>query len=164
MSQTPRSAVSQPAQKEDDLESLLVGILGIALVIVATGAAYYFISNSAPRSIDDASTSNIHTAVWIGGIFGSFFFIYGVIGVLRGKMGVGWGPSYARASTVLTGAGAFEASVATSLGGVLFMVAALIDLVPEVGIFIHGLAILLSGFVAILLGWLCGVIIRGVGY
>lgn len=164
MSHKYQAPVSQPLRKGDDLESLLVGILGIALVMVATGVAYYLISTSLPRNIDDASTSNVNTGLWIGGIFGPFFLIFGAIGLLRGKMGVGWGPWYAKVSTTLKGSSAFVSSACTILGGVLLLTTAVIDLVPEVGIIIHAFAVLLSGFVAIILGWLCGVIVREIGY
>ena len=163
MSQTSRNTVSQPARKEDDLEALLIGILGMALVMVATGVVYYLISISAPRSLDDPSTSNVHFGLWMGGIFGPFFFIFGVVGVLRGKIGVGWG-TYSGIRTILSGAGAFVAGATTALGGVLFISTAVVDLMPEAGTIIHALAALLSGIVSILLGWLCGVIIRGLGY
>jgi hypothetical protein len=164
MTQMYRNSTPDPARKADELEALLVGILGVALVMVAIGVAYYLISKAAPPGIGGASTSNVHTGLWIGGIFGPFFFIYGAVGVLRGRIGVGSGPWYAKASTVLNGAGAFVASVSTALGGVLFMVTAAISLIPELTSFIHELAILLSGFVSILLGWLCGVIVRELGY
>jgi hypothetical protein len=150
-------------RKEDSLEALLVGVIGMILVIVAAGFAYYFISISSPRSLDDPSMSNVHYGLWIGGIFGTFFLIYGMVGVLRGRIGVGWG-SMSQVRTILSGAGGFVASTTTAIGGFLFLTTAVIDLIPEVGTMIHALAALLSGFVSILLGWLCGVIVREFGY
>jgi hypothetical protein len=150
-------------RKEDSFEGLLVGVIGMILVIVATGVAYYFISISTPRSLDDPSTSNVHFGLWIGGIFGTFFLIYGMVGVLRGRIGVGWG-SMTQVRTILTGAGGFVASTTTAIGGFLFLTTAAIDLIPEVGAIIHANAALLSGFVSIILGFLCGVVVREIGY
>jgi hypothetical protein len=155
--------VSKPARKVDELESLLIGVLGIALVMFATGIAYYLISSSAPWSTDDRTPSGFHIGLWTGGILGLMFFIWGAVGILQGKIVVGWG-TYNQVRTTITGAGAYIGSVCTAIGGVLFLSTAVISLMPEVGTIIHALAALLSAFVAIILGWICALIVRSLGY
>jgi hypothetical protein len=163
MAQTSRNIISKPPQKASELEVILAGILGLALVIVGTVVVYYLISNSAPWDTDDVTKGGVHMGLWVGGILGTMFFIWGAVGVLTGKIVVGWG-TVNQVRTTVTGAGAFVASIGTILGGVLFLSNAVISLIPEVGTFIHPLAALLSGFVSIILGWILGVIIRALGY
>ncbi len=163
MNQTSRNTITKPPQKASELETILAGILGLGLVIVGTVVVYYLISTSAPWDTNDVTKGGVHIGLWVGGILGMMFFIWGAIGVLTGNIVVGWG-TVNQVRTTVTGAGAFVASIATVLGGVLFLTIAAISLVPEVGIFIHPLAALLSGFVSIILGWIFGVVVRALGY
>lgn len=163
MAQTSQNRVSKPPQKVNELESILAGILGLGIVIVGTVVVYYLISSSAPWDTNDVTKGGVHIGLWVGGILGTMFFIWGAVGVLTGKIVVGWG-TVNQVRTTVTGAGAFVASIATLLGGVMFLSNAAISLVPDVGTYIHPLAALLSGFVIIILGWIFGAIVRALGY
>lgn len=79
--------MSQKSKQDDDFEETLVGLLGLILVIVTTGIVYYLIANSAPREMDGV---DIPTVSCIG-IFGLFLFLYGFVGVIQGKIVIGWG-------------------------------------------------------------------------
>ncbi len=163
MTQTSRNPISKPVRKVDELEALLAGILGLGIVLAGTSVVYFLILSSAPWDTNDTSPSGVHLGLWVGGILGTMFFIWGAVGVLQGKIIVGWG-TYNQVRTTIAGAGAFVASISTALGGVLILSTAAISLLPEVGSVIHPLAALLSGFVCIVLGWICGLIVRALGY
>jgi hypothetical protein len=163
MSQTSRNTSPQPDRKVDELESLLAGILGMGLVILATGVAYYLIMTSAPWDTNDTTKGGVHIGLWVGGILGTMFLLWGAVGILKGEIVVGWG-TYNQVRTTIKGAGAFIASFSTALGGVLFLCVAAVSLIPEVGTIIHPLGAMLSAFVTIFGGWICGLIVRSLGY
>jgi len=163
MVQTPQKSTPQPVRKVDPLEGLLAGIMGMGLVILATGIVYYLIMTSAPWDTNDTTKGGVHIGLWVGGILGTMFFLWGAFGILKGEIVVGWG-TYSQVRTTIKGAGAFIASFSTALGGVLFLSVAAISLMPEVGTIIHPLGAMLSAFVTIFGGWICGLIVRSLGY
>jgi hypothetical protein len=150
-------------QQDDDLEGLLVGLLGIILVMVATATVYFLIARSAPRELDEPTGHGDKIMGWVWLVFGTFFFLYGAVGVIRGKIGIGWG-TYSQVRTILIGAGAFVSSVSTFIGGFLLLSTAAIYFYPSLIATLHPLATLLCGFVSIILGWACGPILRAIGY
>ena len=151
--------MSQKSKQDDDFEETLVGLLGLILVIVATGIVYYLIANSAPREMNGVDIPTISCI----GIFGLFLFLYGFVGVIQGKIVIGWG-TINQVRTTLGGAGAFVASSSTTIGGLLILAPIAVYFVPELIQVIHPLAALLCGLAAPTLGWISGPIIRSLGY
>ena len=155
--------MSQTSKHGDDLEGLLAGLVGLMFVLALTAVAYFLIAGSAPRGLDDLNwRKDIYSIACIGPL-GLFFFLYGLVGVVRGEIVVGWG-TVRQVRTNLIGAGAFVASCSTALGGLLFLATIAIYFVPQVGLVIHPLGALLCGLLAPTLGWISGPIIRSLGY
>jgi hypothetical protein len=151
--------MSLASKNEDDFEETLVAILGLVLVLIITGIAYFLIATSAPREMNDV---DIRTVSCIG-ILGLFIFLYGLIGVIQGKIVVGWGTVH-QVRTTLSGVSALVASGSTAIGGLLFLAPVAIYFFPELLQIIHPLAALLCGLFAPTLGWISGPIIRSLGY
>jgi hypothetical protein len=147
--------MSQETKNKDDLEEVLVTILGLLLVLTITGIAYFLIATSAPREMND---TNIRTLGCVG-IWGLFFFLYGMVGVIQGKIVVGWG-TVNQVRTTLSGAGALVASGSTAIGGLLLLTPVALYFVPELLRIIHPLATLLCGLIAPVFGWIGGAIIH----
>ncbi|MBM3125610.1 MAG: hypothetical protein FJZ87_11175 [Chloroflexi bacterium] len=79
--------MSNNANPEDTPEALVVSLVGIILVLAIAGVAYYLIATSAPREFNDFNLPLVNCI----GIYGLFFFLYGLVGVIQGKIVVGWG-------------------------------------------------------------------------
>ena len=151
--------MSQVSKQEDNLEGTLVGLLGLAIVIFVTGLAYYFIAGSAPSNMNDVDLPTVSCV----GIFGLGMFLYGSVGIIQGKIVIGWG-TVNQVRTTLAGAGALVASSSTVIGGLLILAPVAIYFVPELISVVHPLAALLCGLVAPVVGWISGPIIRALGY
>jgi hypothetical protein len=151
--------MSQESKHEDDLEGLLVGLLGLILVIGVTAAAYYLIAGSAPREMKGINLPGISCI----GVFGLFLFLYGLVGVIQGKIVIGWGTTV-QVRTTLGGAGAFVAGTSTAIGGLLILAPIAVYFLPELIAVVHPLAALLCGLLAPVLGWISGPLIRALGY
>ncbi|MBI5954046.1 MAG: hypothetical protein HY865_20510 [Chloroflexi bacterium] len=147
--------MAQETKNKGDFEEVLVAILGLILILVITGIAYFLIATSAPREMND---TNIRVLSCVG-IWGLFFFLYGLVGVIQGKIVVGWG-TVNQVRTTLSGAGALVAGGSTAIGGLLLLTPVAIYFVPELLSIIHPLATLLCGLLAPLLGWIGGTIIH----
>jgi hypothetical protein len=155
--------MSQRAKHDDDLEGLLAGLLGLIVVIGLTAVVYFLIAGSAPRDVDDLNWRKDPYSLGISGGFGLFLFLYGLVGVIRGRIVVGWG-TLRQVHSTLTGAAAFVAACSTTLGSLLFLSIVAAYFVPGLGRVIHPLAALLSGLVFPALGWISGAILKSLGY
>jgi hypothetical protein len=156
--------MSQKLKQEEGLEGTLLAVLALMLVISATAAVYFLIARSAPNEIGTPEWDKAQLVRWIWTVFGTFFFLYGIVGVIREKIAVGWGGICYRVTTFLEGASAFTAGTGTALGGLLMLATAAVYFYPALGGIIHSLATLICGFASIFLSWICGLIIRALGY
>jgi hypothetical protein len=152
--------MTQKVRQEDGLEGLLVSILGILIILGGTTAIYFWIARSVPDDVGSIEWKKDQLSKWIWLVFGTFFFIYGVVGAIREKIGVGWRAGFNQVSTILEGVGAFTAGIGTTIGGLLMLVTAAIYFYPSLGAIFHPFATLICGFVSIILSWICGAIYR----
>ena len=109
--------MSQKSKQDDDLEGLLVSLFGVILVMVATAGVYFLIVRSASGGFDRPISNKVQFWDWVWGIFGILFFLYGVVGVVRGKINVGWSRYSYQIYATLDGAGALVASAGCSVSG-----------------------------------------------
>jgi hypothetical protein len=157
--------MSQKSKQQDDaLEELLVSLFGVILVMVATAGVYFLVVRSASGGFDKPISSKVQFWDWVWGIFGILFFVYGAVGVVRGKINVGWTRYSYQIYTTLDRAGALVASAGMAIGGLLLMTVTVIYFDPLLGAVIDPWATLLCGFASIIIGWICGLIIQALGY
>ena len=157
--------MSQKVKQENDLEGLLVSILGIMIILGGTGVIYFWIAHSIQSNVSASDVApNDPITKWIWLALGGFFFLYGVVGTMMEKIGVGWGPAYNQVSTILEGTGAIVSGIGTTIGGLLMLATAALIFYPSLTAIFHPFATLICGFVSVILGWGCGPIIRALGY
>jgi hypothetical protein len=156
--------MSQKVKQKDDLEGLLVSILGIAIVLGVTALIYFGAAYAIPNNSGASDMPNDPITKWIWLALGGGFFLYGVVGAIREKIGVGWGTGYNQVSTVLEGTSAIVSGVGTTIGGLLMLATTGIIFYPSLSAIFHPFASLICGFVAVILGWVSGLIIRALGY
>ena len=156
--------MSQKVKQEDDLEGMLVSILGITIVLGATALIYFGAANAIPNKAGPSDMPNDPITKWIWLALGGGFLLYGVVGTIREKIGIGWGAGYNQVTTVLEGTSAMVAGVGTTIGGLFMLATTGIIFYPSLSAIFHPFASLICGFVAVILGWVSGLIIRSLGY
>ena len=156
--------MSQKVKQEDSVEGLLVSILGIVIVLGVTALVYFGAASVIPNNSSASDMPNDPITKWIWLALGGGFFLYGVVGTIREKIGVGWGTGYNQVRTVLEGTSAIVSGVGTTIGGLLMLVTTGIIFYPSLSAVFHPFASLICGFVAVILGWVSGLIIRSLGY
>ena len=157
--------MAQASKHEDDLEGLVMGLLGLVLVLIVTGGAYFFISQAITPGTSLSVNRNSDLVmgwIWVG--FGCGFFLYGAVGVIREKIGVGWGNVYWQVRTTLSGSSAFVAGSGTAVGGLLMLSTSAAYFYSEVSQYFSPFAALLCGFLSIFFSWAVGAILHKLGY
>ena len=152
-------------QEEDGFEGILVSLLGIIIVLGGTALIYMWVSSSIPdNDITPYELEKDPLSKWIWVAFGSLFFIYGLMGTFMERIEVGWrGRSY-MVTTILEGTSALVAGVGTTIGGLLLLITAAVYFYPSLVFIFHPFATLICGFASVIIGWVCGPIIRALGY
>jgi hypothetical protein len=156
--------MSEKAKPGDDLEGMLASILGILVVLGGTAIIYFWAARSIPNNFSASDVPNDPITKWIWLALGGFFFFYGVVGTIREKIGVGWGTGYNQVSTILEGTSAIVSGIGTTVGGLLMLATTALFFYPSLAAIFHPFATLICEFVSIILGWVCGPIIRAMGY
>ena len=151
--------------EEDSLEGILIVILGVLVVLGGTTLIYIGVARSIP--VGDMTPYELERDLlsrWIWAGFGSLFFIYGLLGTFMERIEVGWSGRHYKVTTLLKGTSALVAGVGTTVGGVLLLITAAIYFYPTLIFTIHPFATLVSGFASVIISWICGPIIRALGY
>lgn len=152
--------MEKESQQENELQSALIGLLGLVPVLLAVIIIFVLMAGQAPGK---PSLPNRNAEIFMGSIWGGFslLFLYiGVSGLIRGETVVGWGNALYQVRTTLTGAGAFVASSGTTIGGLMLVAASLMSYYPKLASEAYQLAAVINWLVATFLSWLIGFIIK----
>lgn len=156
--------MSHNTKQQNELQGMLVSLLGIIVIVAATALIYFIIARLAPGETNTLDLQKDPLTKWLWLAFGTLFFIYGIVGALMERIEVGWRGNSIRVTTVLEGVSAFITGIGTMIGGLMMLITAAFYFVPSLTTIFHPFATLACGFVAVIISWILGPSIRTLGY